>query len=570
MAKRAIFRNMGMGKKLGFGFTIIVMVTLMLGTAGLYSLSKLSRSLANLENYRIPDLQALSTLNYQRMAVRVSAREMALTESSPDASEKLKEIMEARANNWKIIDEAWERYLLNPRMSAKGVQLLEQLKGEYAKWRAMHADLDGIIRQLFQSTDPERKKALYRQYDELVLRTIPISDAMGNTFNAATANNHANTSRMIGEDAVLADNLVRVNLLAMGVGIVLAVFLSVLITRNITVPLASSADLLSRISDGDLTVQADKELRGRGDEIGVLVQSIHEMTENIIRQMREIGEVSTFLGTASAEIAATVSQVTSGAQESAASVMETTATVEEVTHTADATNRKAREVASSAKDGLQVAHAAQKSIESLTDGMQLISEQMASIAETVMRLSEQSHTIGEITATVDDIAERSNLLAVNAAVEAAKAGEHGKGFTVVAQEIKSLAEQSKQATRQVRTILNDIQKAVSAVVMATEQGSKAVDQGLKEAGSTNESILALNRSFAESAQSAAQIAAANNEQLEGMTQVSQAMDNIKEAGNQNLISMRQLESSAQTLREMGHNLNGLMKRYKMPAVTGSA
>ena len=98
---------------------------------------------------------------------------------------------------------------------------------------------------------------------------------------------------------------------------------------------------------------------------------------------------------------------------------------------------------------------------------QRIREQMEAIAESMVRLSEQGQAIGQIIATVEDLAAQSNLLAVNASIEAAKAGEHGKGFGVVAQEVKSLAEQSKQATNQVRTILSDIQKATTAAVMAT-------------------------------------------------------------------------------------------------------
>jgi methyl-accepting chemotaxis protein len=110
------------------------------------------------------------------------------------------------------------------------------------------------------------------------------------------------------------------------------------------------------------------------------------------------------------------------------------------------------------------------------EGMKKIQTQMESIAESVVKLSEQSQAIGEIIASVNDLAEQSNLLAVNAAIEAAKAGEQGKGFAVVAQEVKSLAEQSKQATSQVRTIFNDIQKATTAAVLATEQGARRWSQ----------------------------------------------------------------------------------------------
>src|SRR2546429_5481422 len=123
--------------------------------------------------------------------------------------------------------------------------------------------------------------------------------------------------------------------------------------------------------------------------------------------------------------------------------------------------------------------------------MQGIRGQMSSIAESILSLSAQSQAIGAIIASVDDLAAQSKLLAVNAAIEAAKAGEQGKGFAVVAQEVKSLAEQSKQATVQVRKLLNDIQKATSAAVMATEQGNKAVEAGVKQSTEAGGSIRVL-------------------------------------------------------------------------------
>ena len=119
-----------------------------------------------------------------------------------------------------------------------------------------------------------------------------------------------------------------------------------------------------------------------------------------------------------------------------------------------------------------------------------------------MRLSEQGHTIGQIIATVEDLAAQSNLLAVNAAIEAAKAGEHGKGFGVVAQEVKSLAEQSRQATDRVRSILGEIQKATTAAVMATEQGGKVVEAGGTQTEIAGESIGALAGTVTEAAQAA--------------------------------------------------------------------
>jgi methyl-accepting chemotaxis protein len=186
-----------------------------------------------------------------------------------------------------------------------------------------------------------------------------------------------------------------------------------------------------------------------------------------------------------------------------------------------------------------------------------------SIADMVVRLSEQSQAIGEIIATVNDLAEQSNLLAVNASIEAAKAGEQGKGFAVVAQEIRSLAAQSKQATTQVRNILFDVQKAISSAVMATELGSKAVAEGVRLSTQAGEAIDVLAESVTESTNAAIQIAASSQEQLIGMDQVVSAMENIREAALQMASSTKQTEKSAHDLHKLGSRLQEIVKFYKV-------
>ncbi len=223
----------------------------------------------------------------------------------------------------------------------------------------------------------------------------------------------------------------------------------------------------------------------------------------------QIRESVTQISSSSAEILAMTTQVASSASETATSVSETTTTVEEVKQTSQVSSQKAKYVSESAHKTMQVSQSGKKSVDESIKVMNHIREQMQAIAESIVRLSEQSRAIGEIISTVNDLAEQSNLLAVNASIEAAKAGEQGKGFAVVAQEVKNLAEQSKQATAQVRTLLNDVQKATAAAVMATEQGNKAVEAGVKQSTEAGESIRTLADSIAESAQAATQIAASS-------------------------------------------------------------
>lgn len=283
------------------------------------------------------------------------------------------------------------------------------------------------------------------------------------------------------------------------------------------------------------------------------------LTRTINRQLRE---ASLQLSSASAEILATTTQVASGSAETATAVAETTTTVEEVKQTAQVSSQKAQYVSDTAQGAVQAGQRGKKSVEESITGIHQVREQIDSIAESIVKLSEQSQAIGEIIAAANDIAEQSNLLAVNASIEAAKAGEQGKGFAVVAQEVKGLAEQSKQATAQVRTILTDIQKGISAAVMVTEQGSKAAEASVKQAAEAGESIRMLAESLAESAQAATQIAASSQQQQAGMEQVASAMESIKQASAESVASTKQAETSAQDLHRLAQKLIEMVEKHK--------
>lgn len=282
------------------------------------------------------------------------------------------------------------------------------------------------------------------------------------------------------------------------------------------------------------------------------------ITRTLTRQLREsIARISS----SSAEILIATTQVASGSQEMAAAVEETTTTVEEVKQTSELSIQKANNVASTAGKTEQVSREGRKATEDTIEEMRRIKGQMDAIAESIVSLSEQSQAVGEIIATVDDISDQSNLLAVNASIESAKAGEHGRGFGVVAQEIRGLAEQSKQSTTAVRNILNDIQKAISQAVMVTEQGSKAVESGMKQSTRTGEAIATLASSIVEAADAATQIAVSSKEQLIGMDQVALAMENIRQASSQNVIGSKQTETAMRDLQKLGENLKRLIERH---------
>lgn len=312
----------------------------------------------------------------------------------------------------------------------------------------------------------------------------------------------------------------------------------------------------------DVTQQkkAEEELKKYREQ---LEEMVSQRTAELTRVLKEVKEATNILATSASEILAAATQVATGTAKAATAVSQTTTTVEEVKQTVQVSNQKAKYVSESAQKAAQVAQSGKKAVDESTSGMNRIREQMESIAESAVRLSEQGQAIGEIAATVTDIAEQVNLLAVNAAIEAARAGEQGKGFTVVAQEVKSLAEQAKQATAQVRTILNDVQRGISAAVMVTEQGTKAAEAGAKQATEAGEAIKTLADSIAEAAQAATQVAAASQQQLVGMDQVASAMESIKQASTETIVSTKQAETSARQLHDLSQKMKDLVEQIKV-------
>jgi methyl-accepting chemotaxis protein len=220
-------------------------------------------------------------------------------------------------------------------------------------------------------------------------------------------------------------------------------------------------------------------------------------------------------------------------------------------------------VSDSGQRTVRISRAGEIAVEQAVSGMTGIRTQMTSIVRSVTKLNEQSQAIATIIAAVNDLAEQSNLLAINAAIEAAKAGQAGKGFGVVAQEVKSLAERSKQATARVRTILNEIQQAIHVTIQESESGAKTAEIGAFQAEQAGESIRALSKSITEAAHAVTQITASSQQQVVGMEQVAAAIVDIKTSSAHNADGMRQIESSTQNLHQVGQTLKELVEQFKL-------
>jgi methyl-accepting chemotaxis protein len=435
-----------------------------------------------------------------------------------------------------LIDTA-RKLVARDTQSARVDALLDQYRSKFDAARQAMADIERLRHELNETTDQSEERLA--AFVEAALK-----DARAAETSMDVVHRQTEATLLIAFFCTL--------------GIALAV------ARAIAGQVAGSVSELMTstrgIGGGDLRVRV--AIRAR-DELGELGSSFNQMVGSLRDMTSNITTATTSMEDVVRELQATVAEQSAALQQQASSVSETVATVGELSRSADQVSDVARRVLEEADRSVQNSKRGLDAIQQSVQGMNDVREQVQNIATTILDLSERTQQIGSIIATVDDFAERSSLLALNASIEAARAGEAGKAFSVVAGEVKNLAEQSQQATEKVRAILSDIQRTTHTAVMVTEEGSKRVDRGVELATGAGDIIGALANAIVSSADSAKQIAAAARQQNNGIEQISVAMAGIEQFSKQNVEATRQTETTAQTLAAVSKQLRSTTAQYQM-------
>ncbi|MGC8594373.1 MAG: methyl-accepting chemotaxis protein [Candidatus Kryptoniota bacterium] len=321
---------------------------------------------------------------------------------------------------------------------------------------------------------------------------------------------------------------------------------------------ARISDVIEAVTAGDLTRQLDIE---RDDEVGTLMKKINQMVNDLGKLISEVHIAGNSLGEASEQISSAAEEMSSGSSEQANQTNEVATAMEQMSRTIIESSKNATDAAEMARKAAQLANEGEKVFQETIGGMTKIAQIVNKSAETVDKLGKSSAQIGEIIQVIDDIADQTNLLALNAAIEAARAGEQGRGFAVVADEVRKLAERTTSATKEIAAMIKRIQSETTQVVTAMTEGNIEAENGMKLADRAADSLSEIIRSVNSVMSMINQIAAASQEQSSASEQISHNVESISTVAKQVSNAAADMAKTAETLNSLTAHLRSLIERF---------
>ncbi len=317
--------------------------------------------------------------------------------------------------------------------------------------------------------------------------------------------------------------------------------------------------IVSQIARGDLT------LRGRvtNDALGNVVDSVNYMLDNFAKVLERVRKAAIDVQSSANEILIASEEMSSGAIQQDQEITNTSSAVEELTVSMKQVSNNAEASAEAARRALDAAEQGNRAVHDTLEGMQRIRSSVQATAKRIKALGDRSLEISEIVNVINDITEQTNLLALNAAIEAARAGEAGRGFAVVADEVRKLAEHSRNATKDIAALIKAIQAETNDAVVVMEEGTKEVEIGAKLADQAGKALEAISNVVRQSAELVQEISLASKQQVRGTEGVANAMQIISNITRQTSQGARQTARTVEQLVHMSEQLNEALSQFRI-------
>ncbi|MCY8010669.1 methyl-accepting chemotaxis protein [Bacillus haynesii] len=568
-----LLRNIKIRSKL---FVIIIISALALsivGIQGVGGLSKLSKGSEMIyQDQLIPNqlfarLKAnnldIDTYKFELMVTKANDRNETLQKNIQEKNKENSTLME-KIDQLKLMDNVSEKY--------------ESFKSEYKKLQDISSEM------LSLAVKNENDKA----YDVYLKEMDPQRETVNQLIEDIQTLNADNAKTIYQRDSKEAGSIITLLIIVIAASLVLSISIGLLMTRLITKPIKDIQALFTETEQGDFTVKGTYQSK---DELGLLTASFNKMVAGVRSIIETVGETSHQVASSSQELSAsadestkaseyistTIQELAVGSDQQVESVENSRTVIKGMTEFAGRISSNAEKAAATADQTALMSLEGTKAIDKVSAQMKSINETVVSLSEAFKHLTERSNEIGNITEVITSIAEQTNLLALNAAIEAARAGEQGKGFAVVADEVRKLAEQSAQSaeqiTRLITIIQNDTKQTMNSVISATGE----VKEGLVVVHEAGGAFQKIENSITEVVTQINDVTNLVKNLTAGTSEIETAISGVKEvaetaagstqtvsaATQEQLASMEEIAAASQILAQNAEELQHLIQKFKI-------
>ncbi|WP_092253082.1 methyl-accepting chemotaxis protein [Pseudomonas sp. NFACC13-1] len=538
-------RNMNIAPRAFLGFALIGALMLALGVFALTQMSKIRTSGESIAQNSVPSIKALNEFTQLTLRLRVLSYRL-LVNREPDIQQKTYDLVEQRSQQIRAAQTTYEK-LISASDERAAYDQLVQLLGQY--------------RQL-----EERMKTLSRNNQVDELRTLLNTELLSNSDAINAAIDHLVEINNLQAEALNkgaaqqysgAFNWV-VTLLVIATGLTL--LFAWLLTNSITKPIANALDAAEEIAKGNLTRPITVD---GSDEAGRLLRAMSTMQEKLRDTLQRISGSATQLASAAEELNAVTDESARGLtqqnneiEQAATAVNEMTSAVEEVARNAVSTSEASKHATTSAGDGRDL-------VQETVGAIERMSADVQSTATLIGNLADESRDIGKVLDVIRGLADQTNLLALNAAIEAARAGEAGRGFAVVADEVRALAHRTQQSTSEIERMIGSIQSGTEHAVDSMRNSTERAESTLNIARGAGLSLDTINTAIVEINERNLVIASAAEEQAQVAREVDRNLVNIRDLSVQSATGANQTSAASAELSRLAVDLNSMVGRFSL-------